>query len=282
VFPEVQLKGRAVMPVLGAPIDVVTWHDAVARIAGWAERHESRSVNLCNVHSVVTAQRDSSFRQVVDGADMNLPDGAPIAWALRWAGAAGQPRINGPDVMWHYLARAEQDGHVVSFYGSSEDTLCRLREVLSSAFPRLRHGAMVSPPFRELTREEDAAYVRQINDAGTQTLFVSLGCPKQEHWMDSHRGRIQATMLGVGAAFAYHAGITKRAPMWMRECGMEWLHRLFTEPRRLARRYVVTNSIFLASMVWNALSSIGRRRGDRHAMQTQLIRLERRGRPDGT
>jgi N-acetylglucosaminyldiphosphoundecaprenol N-acetyl-beta-D-mannosaminyltransferase len=251
---------RVVCAVLGSPIDATNWPDALARIGGWAQRHQSRFVCMCNVHSVVTARRDPEFGALVRSADMALPDGAPIAWALRWAGFAGQPRLSGPDVMWRYLGQAEQAGHVVSFYGSSGETLDKLRTVLLEAFPQLRIGVMASPPYRTLTPDEDAGYVQQINAVGTNTLFVSLGCPKQEHWMAAHRGWVRATMMGVGAAFSYHAGVFKRAPAWMQRCGMEWVYRLCCEPRRLAWRYLTTNSIFVVSMLASMLASIGRRR----------------------
>jgi N-acetylglucosaminyldiphosphoundecaprenol N-acetyl-beta-D-mannosaminyltransferase len=252
--------GRTLGTVLQSSIDAMGWDEALARIDQWAERHESRCVYLCNVHSVVTAQREPAFRKVVQAADMALPDGAPIAWSLRRAGHTRQPRLSGPDLEWLCLEQAERAGHVVSFYGSTDAVLAALRRVLSERFPRLLIGVMVSPPFRALSAEEDAAYVERINAAGTRLLFVGLGCPKQEHWMAAHRGRIQATMLGVGAAFAYHAGTVKRAPLWMQQRGMEWMHRLYSEPRRLAWRYLTTNSIFVLSVLAKQVRAIGRRR----------------------
>jgi N-acetylglucosaminyldiphosphoundecaprenol N-acetyl-beta-D-mannosaminyltransferase len=251
---------RTVSLVLGSPIDVTNWSDTLARIGDWAQGHQSRCVYMCNVHSVVTAQRDCEFAALVQSADMALPDGAPIAWALRLAGFSGQPRVSGPDVMWRYLAQAERAGHVVSFYGSTHETLDKLRAVLRETNPQLRIGVMVSPPFRPLTAEESAAYVQQINAANTNVLFVGLGCPKQERWMAAHRGEVHATMLGVGAAFSYHAGVVKRAPVWMQRCGMEWAYRLCSEPRRLAWRYLSTNSIFVVSMLESMLFSIWRGR----------------------
>ena len=208
---------------------------------------------LCNVHSVVTAQGDPEFSAVLKSADLALPDGAPIAWALRWAGFAGQQRLSGPDLMWRYLAQAERDAQVVSFYGDTEPTLLALRAVMLVNFPQLRIGVMISPPFHALSEEEDSPHVQEINAAGTQALFVGLGCPKQEHWMAAHRDRIQAPMIGVGAAFAYHSGTVRRAPLWMQRNGMEWLHRLIAEPRRLAWRYLKTNSIFVCSILAGAL-----------------------------
>jgi len=243
-------RRRVTRLVLGAPIDEVTWNDSVARISAWAGRRESRCVNFCNVHSVVTALGAWRYFDAIESGDLNLPDGAPIAWVMRSAGATGQPRISGPDLMWRYLAVAEREGHVVSFYGDTEDTLHRLRAEMLRAFPGLRIGVLLSPPFGPISAAQDADDVCRINDAGSQVLFVALGCPKQELWMDAHRRRVQATMLGVGAAVATHAGVIRRAPVWMQHCGLEWLHRLLSEPRRLARRYLFTNSAFVLRILF--------------------------------
>lgn len=132
----------------------------------------------------------------------------------------------------------------VYFYGSTEATLALLKRRLREAFPALRMR-MESPPFRALTAEEDSATVDRINSSGAGLVFVGLGCPKQERWMAEHRGRIHAVMIGVGAAFDFHAGTVRRAPAWMRDNGFEWLHRLLSEPRRLWKRYLVTNTLFI-------------------------------------
>lgn len=239
--------------VLDSHIDAVSWDEAISRIAGWATHRQSRFVALCNVHSVVTASQEAGFHKVIAQADLALPDGAPVAWALRREGFAGQQRINGPDLMWRYLGVAEQMGQSVFFYGSSNDTLDRLMVRIKAAFPKLKIAGLESPPFRELTPEEDQAYIDQINQSGANVVFVGLGCPKQETWIANHRGRIKAVMLGVGAAFDYHAGTIERAPQWMQKAGLEWLHRLASEPRRLARRYAVTNSVFIYRMAKSML-----------------------------
>ena len=239
--------------VLDSRIDAVTWEEAISRIVGWASGRQSRFITLCNVHSVVTASQDPEFRSVIAQADLALPDGAPVAWALRREGFPQQQRINGPDLMWKYLAVAEQLGQSVFFYGSTQDTLDRLLVSIKAAFPGLKVAGLESPPYRALTDEEDQAYVDQINQSGAQVVFVGLGCPKQEAWMAAHRGRIRAVMIGVGAAFDYHAGTIQRAPVWMQKCGLEWLHRLASEPRRLARRYAVTNSVFIYRIVKSML-----------------------------
>lgn len=267
---------RVAASVMGVPIDAISWDTALAKLSDWASRHESRYVCICNVHLVVTASQDATFGRVVNEADMATPDGAPVAWMLRRLGHVGQQRINGPDLMWRYCEQSQRldsrlrgdDGVVDSrfassrsaacllapphgndggifLYGSTEETLATLKTNLLAAFPALKIAGAVSPPFRTLTPDEDAAIVEQINASGAGVVFVSLGCPKQELWMAAHRGRIHAVMVGVGAAFDYHAGTIKRAPKWMQDCGLEWLHRLASEPRRLWRRYWVTNTLFV-------------------------------------
>ena len=248
---------RVSASVIGAPIDAITWGTALARISGWASRHESRYVCICNAHSVMTASHDEAFGRVVHEADMATPDGAPVAWMLRRLGHVGQERINGPDLMWRYCEAVQgmgsrlrgsdrhTNGSGVFLYGSSEQTLATLKVKLLAAFPALDIAGAISPPFRPLTRDEDAAIVAQINASGAGVVFVSLGCPKQELWMAAYRGRLHAVMIGVGAAFDYHAGTIRRAPKWMQDCGLEWLHRLASEPGRLWRRYLVTNTLFV-------------------------------------
>ena len=231
--------------VLGTWIDALLWDEAIRQIAAWGSARESRYVCICNVHAVVTATRDPEFKRAVNGADMATSDGAPIAWALRKLGFPAQERINGPDLMWRYLREAERAGQTIFFYGSTEDTLIRLRSSISREFPGLKVAGMHSPPFRPLSRAEDDAEVDMINRSGANVVFVGLGCPKQEKWMAAHQGEIGAVMVGVGAAFDYHSGMVRRAPLWWQRNGLEWLYRLVSEPRRLMKRYMVTNTLFI-------------------------------------
>jgi N-acetylglucosaminyldiphosphoundecaprenol N-acetyl-beta-D-mannosaminyltransferase len=245
---------RKVERVIGAPIDVLDWSTALSRLQDWASRRESRYVCICNAHSVVTTSQDPAFGKAVNEADMATPDGAPVAWMLRKLGHAGQARINGPDLMWRYCGLAAERGDSVFLYGGAPETLEILQRKLLTAFPGLRIAGAVSPPFRALSAEEDATAVAEINASGAGTVWVSLGCPKQELWMAAHRGRVQAVMVGVGAAFDYHAGTISRAPQWMQDRGLEWLHRLCSEPRRLWRRYLVTNTLFVSGALRQLLA----------------------------
>jgi N-acetylglucosaminyldiphosphoundecaprenol N-acetyl-beta-D-mannosaminyltransferase len=247
---------RTRLRVLGVPIDTGTAEGAVQRMLAWARGRDSRYVCACNVHSVVTARQDAAFAAAVEGADLATPDGAPVAWMLRRLGAPGQRRVSGPDLMWQACAAAAAGGIAVYLYGSTEATLSRLRERLQREWPLLEIAGAMSPPFRPLSPAEDDAIVDEINRSGAGLVWVSLGCPKQEQWMAAHRGRVQAVMVGVGAAFDFHAGTKPRAPAWMRDSGLEWLHRLASEPLRLTRRYLTTNSLF----VLGALQQLARRR----------------------
>lgn len=241
------VEARRTDCVIGVPIDVLGWDDAVTRIAAWAGQRVSRVVFICNVHSVVTARQDPAFALALAQADLATPDGAPVAWMLRRLGHARQARINGPDLMWRCCADAAARGTLVYLYGGTEEVSARLQQRLRAAFPALRIAGVASPPFRALSADEDAAAVAAINASGAGVVWVSLGCPKQELWMHAHRGRVHAVMVGVGAAFDYHAGTTPRAPRWMQQAGLEWLHRLATDPRRLWRRYLVTNTLFVVA-----------------------------------
>lgn len=244
-MPSTTLPERQRANVIGAPIDAIDWRGTLDLLSRWSQTAESRVVCICNVHSVVTARSDPAFARVIDEADLATPDGAPVAWLMRRLGWAGQQRINGPDLMWRYCEEAARRGESIFLYGGTPDTLNRLERRLLQTFPGLRIAGSVSPPFRPLTPEEDAEFVRTIVESGAGTVWVSLGCPKQELWMAEHRGRIPKVMVGVGAAFDYHAGTLRRAPSWMQHAGLEWLHRLGSEPRRLWRRYLGTNTVFV-------------------------------------
>lgn len=238
--------------VIGIAIHAGTIQGALSRITEWAKARESRSVFFCNAHSLAHARSHKQFRRVLESADLRLPDGAPVAYMLRRAGFNTQSRVCGPDLMVKYFALADARGESVFLYGSTPSTLEKLRARCAEDFPRLQVNAY-SPPFRELSTAEDDEVVRMITESGAPTVWVALGCPKQEQWIAEHRNRIPAVLLGVGAAFAFHAGIAARAPGWMQRSGLEWLHRLVTDPRRMWKRYLVTNSVFLFHAALSAI-----------------------------
>jgi N-acetylglucosaminyldiphosphoundecaprenol N-acetyl-beta-D-mannosaminyltransferase len=173
---------------------------------------------------------------------------------LRRLGFPNQQRINGPDLMWKYCALAQSNHESIFLYGGTPQTLQALQQRLISSFPQLKIAGAYSPPFQASTPQEDAEIVRIINASGSGTVWVALGCPKQELWMAQHRGKVNAVMIGVGAAFDYHASTIVRAPLWMQEYGLEWLHRLNAEPTRLWKRYLVTNTLFIAKAALQLLN----------------------------
>lgn len=253
VMHDMNTPGRCRSPVIGTPIDIIDQDAASTRILAWAKNHESRTACFANVHSTVLARFDHRHRLALLGADLVAADGAPIAWSLQFKGYQAQQRLDGPSMMWRLCADAEAENVKIGLYGATQETLLALQAKLRQAFPLLDIAYSYSPPFRDLSDEEDAAICADVTSAGVGLLFVGLGCPKQEYWMARHQGRIRAVMLGVGAAFDFHAGIAARAPLWMRKNGLEWLHRLLTHPRRLWRRYLFSNSIFLAVSAREAL-----------------------------
>lgn len=235
--------------VLGVSVDVVDWDEALQAIFDWSGRRESKTVCFCNAHSVVTARRSSELAKSLGDADLVAPDGESVAWMLRSKGHPHQERISGPDLMWKCCRMATASGVELFLYGGSPGTLAALERALLAAFPGISIVGAISPPYRELSAEEDAEIVERINKSGARIVWVGLGCPKQEAWLRAHHGRVNAVMLGVGAAFDFHAGTVKRAPPWMREHGLEWMHRLMQDPRRLASRYVAGNGAFIMAVL---------------------------------
>jgi N-acetylglucosaminyldiphosphoundecaprenol N-acetyl-beta-D-mannosaminyltransferase len=231
--------------LLAVRVHATSYADAVRRVLEWAERGESRYVCVATVHTVMEAQDDPAFRAVVNAADLVTPDGMPLVWMLRRLGYPDQQRVYGPDLTLHVCEEAARRGVPVGFYGARPDTLDALVRNLRARFPDLRVGYAWSPPFRPLRPDEDERVTAELDASGVRILFVGLGCPKQERWMAEHRGRVRAVMLGVGAAFDFHAGRVRQAPRWMQQAGLEWLFRLCMEPRRLWRRYLYHNPRFL-------------------------------------
>ncbi len=234
--------------VLGTRLDAMSWEQAAGRILRWAQSGSSRMVCLCNVHSLVSARHDQALAAALALSDLNSPDGAPLAWLMRRRGWPEQQRLSGPDLMWRLLGEAARLTLPVFLLGGTESTLERLQAALHSAFPALPLAGCLSPPFRVLDDTDNEQIAATVHASGARIVLVGLGCPKQEKWMASQRGRISAVMLGVGAAFDYHAGVLPRAPLAWQRLGLEWLYRLAQEPLRLASRYLLTNTLFLLSL----------------------------------
>jgi N-acetylglucosaminyldiphosphoundecaprenol N-acetyl-beta-D-mannosaminyltransferase len=198
---------------------------------------------LCNAHVLVTAHRDDAVRRALQDAWAVYADGAPVAWLQRRLGSARARRVAGPDLMPRVIERGVRDSLGHFLFGSTEPVLRSLRRNLMTRFPDARFVGWYAPP---LDRELDVDCITRIRAARPDVIWCALGAPKQELWMSRYAADLEpALLLGVGAAFDFHAGVKPRAPSWMQASGLEWLHRLASEPRRLGRRYVGTNSRFL-------------------------------------
>jgi N-acetylglucosaminyldiphosphoundecaprenol N-acetyl-beta-D-mannosaminyltransferase len=241
---------RHTFGVLGVNIDAVQIPDAIRRIEQWiASGERGRYVTLTNVHAVMEAHKDEKFRRVLNQAVMACPDGMPLVWLGRLRGLRLQRRVYGPDLFWDFCRATHDRGYKHFFYGGAQGVADKLVEELQRTFPGVRVVGCYSPPFRSLSAEEKAGVVKMINDAAPDVLWVGLGCPKQEIWMQENSGLLGVpVMLGVGQAFDIYAGNLRQAPRWMREHGLEWLFRLCLEPRRLWKRYLVYNTGFLLAV----------------------------------
>ena len=231
--------------ILGVYIFPTQYEEISKLILDWAIQQESKFVIAANVHVVMEAYDSPEFREVVNQADLVTPDGMPLVWLLRFKGHPHQQRVYGPTLMLHILEMAAREGIPVGFYGGKPDVLELLAQKMQQKFQGLKIVYSYSPPFRPLTTLEDENIVSKVQESGARILFVGLGCPKQERWMAAHRGHIPAVMVGVGAAFDFHAGVIRQAPAWMQRAGLEWLFRLMQEPARLWRRYLYNNPRFL-------------------------------------
>lgn len=229
--------------VLGTKILVTNMEKTVEMIETEIEQLRGKYICVGNVHTTVMAHDDAQYHEVQGSAAFVLPDGKPLSVYSRKHGFPEAQRVTGPDLMLALFSRANGLKHY--FYGSTEETLAMLREKLTAQYPSLAIAGMTSPPFRELRPEEDAEEIRKINASGADIIWVGLGAPKQEVWMYEHRDKVNGVMIGVGAGFDYHAGNIKRAPMWMQRMSLEWLYRLLQDPKRLFRRYFVTNTRYL-------------------------------------
>jgi N-acetylglucosaminyldiphosphoundecaprenol N-acetyl-beta-D-mannosaminyltransferase len=230
--------------ILGTKIHFTSYNDATKLIMDWSKNNIGRVICVANVHMVMEAYDNLDFQEVINRADMVTPDGMPLVWVLRRMGCDIKDRVYGPTLTLWVLEAAAKQGIPVGFYGAAPDVLDALIANIRKKFPTLNIAYTHSPPFRELSFEEDECIIRKINKSGTRILFVGLGCPKQELWMAKHQGKVQAVMLGVGAAFDFHAGKLRQAPPWMQARGLEWLFRFFVEPRRLWKRYFKHNPRF--------------------------------------
>lgn len=223
----------------------ISFKDSIQNVIVLAMLHKPSYVCFANAHMIVEANNDPKFNEQVNQADMVLADGNPVAKACKWLYGIKQERIAGMNFMPSILKKANELSLSVFFYGSSEQILNKLRSLISEQYPCIKFAGAISPPFRQLTKEEQNTFINEINASNPNLVLVALGCPKQEKWMAENHSHINSILLGLGGAFSVMAGFQKRAPAWMQSLSLEWLYRLIQEPGRLWKRYLYTNTMFL-------------------------------------
>jgi N-acetylglucosaminyldiphosphoundecaprenol N-acetyl-beta-D-mannosaminyltransferase len=229
--------------VFAVPIAAIGLDQAVETIDTWIERGERGYACLVNVHLVESARRSAGVRTALHDASLNLPDGAPVAWLAGRIRRSRVDRVTGSDLFAALCATGSRRHFLL---GSTPETLRRLVEAVHRDFPGAQICGVASPPFRALSERESVELAERVNDARPDIVWIGLGAPRQELWMHENRGRLRApALIGVGAVFDFASGTKRRAPRWVRDAGLEWAYRLATEPRRLWRRYVATNTSFL-------------------------------------
>jgi N-acetylglucosaminyldiphosphoundecaprenol N-acetyl-beta-D-mannosaminyltransferase len=238
--------------VLGVRVDAAQIPKVIERMQEWIRaRERCHYVAVTGMHGVTEAQHDPAFKDILNAADLVVPDGMPLVWVGRLRGRRLRRRVYGPELMLSFCEKTASKCFRHYFYGGAPGVPEKLASVLQTRFPGLQVAGMCAPPFRPLTEEEDDEVVATINRAAPDIVWVGLSTPKQERWMFEHRDRLRVPVLaGVGAAFDINANSKKQAPAWMRENGLEWLFRLLQEPRRLWKRYLIygTEFVFLEAL----------------------------------
>lgn len=240
--------------ILGVGISAINMDIALETIENWIARRESHYVCVTGVHGVMECQRDNEARHIHNASGLTTPDGMPLVWLSWLKGLRHVDRVYGPDLMVALCERSVERRYRHFFYGGAEGVPEELAANLRRRFPELQVAGTYSPPFHPLTPEEDEQVVQMIKQAASDIVWVGLSTPKQEQWMAAHIGHVKAPVLiGVGAAFDFLAGRKRQAPRWMQRSGLEWLFRLLTEPRRLWRRYLINNPLFVLLVLAQAL-----------------------------
>ncbi len=243
--------------VLGVRLAITDYDGVLACAQDAIAQQQQIRINFCNVHVTMTAQRMIALMAALNDRDaLTVPDGMPLVWALRSWGVDIHDRVYGPDFFELCMARSRELGIRHFFYGSTDETLECLQEKLRERYGALEIAGVYAPPFRPLTPYERDEVIARINSSGAHMLWVALGAPRQEVWIDHIAHRLSVPVLiAIGAAFAFHAGTVKQAPDWMQKRGLEWLYRLIQEPRRLWFRYLYYNPLFVIKCLWERLTT---------------------------
>ena len=233
--------------ILGVNVSCLDMNKAIELVTNNLENLSGKYICVSNVHTTVMSYEDAEYRNIQNSASFVFPDGKPLSVVAKKREYKNIERVTGPDFMDKMCDISNEKNYRHFFYGSTEKTLEKLKQHLKEKYPNIEIVGMYSPPFRELTEQEDEEIINKINETNPDFVWIGLGAPKQEKWMYNHKDKIKGLMIGVGAAFDYHAGNIKRAPMWMQKCSLEWLYRLIQAPKKLFCRYMKTNFKF----IWN-------------------------------
>jgi N-acetylglucosaminyldiphosphoundecaprenol N-acetyl-beta-D-mannosaminyltransferase len=235
--------------VLDVPLALTDYPGTLAWMDAMIEQRSQGFVCVCNVHTVMASSEDEVLRAALLASSLNVPDGQPLVWAINSLGHSLHARVYGPELMARACAHSAQRGHRLYLYGGrNQGALVQLALNLRHRYPGVKIVGGYSPPHRPLTPEEESAVVQEINHSRADVVWVGIGVPKQEKWMARMRERLDPPLLvGVGAAFDFHAGLVPQAPNWLQDAGLEWAYRLAHEPRRLWRRYLRYNPRFVGA-----------------------------------
>jgi N-acetylglucosaminyldiphosphoundecaprenol N-acetyl-beta-D-mannosaminyltransferase len=232
--------------LFSVPYSITDYDGASDLIIEKAISHQTFGVSALAVHGLIECVRQKSFSDYLNRIDMIVPDGQPIKWALNSFHHLGlKERVAGPILTLHVLSKANKNALRVFLYGSTSATLSKIQNFIHTNYPNIIICGIHADRFREATPDEDLEDIEKIRNSDANIILVGRGCPRQERWVANHIGKIQAPMLAVGAAFDFMAGNIEHAPQWMKDCGLEWFHRLLQDPKKLWRRYLITNSYFI-------------------------------------
>ena len=232
--------------ILDVNVSATNLQKAAETIESWIRNKQKSYVCVAPVSTIVDCQKNTEYKEIINDASMVTPDGMPLVWIGKKRKIEGLKRTYGPDLMDLVCSRSQENGISHYFYGGKEESTASFRDGLLSRFPRLDIKGVYSPELKEIGELESENVLSDINNAGSDILWVGLGSPKQDYWMSLHRDKLNVpVMIGVGAAFDYISGAKSQAPKWMQKSGLEWFFRLMNEPGRLWKRYIAGNSLFL-------------------------------------
>lgn len=237
--------------ILGVNIAATNMKETLQYIERNLAAMYGKYICISNVHTTILAHDYEYYKNIQNNSILALPDGKPLSVICKKRGFKKTNRIAGPDLMDEIFRLSENSGYRHYFYGSTKSTLDKLEKNLKLKYPALNIVGMYAPPFRKLSEEEDHHIVNIINHKIVDFVWIGLGAPKQEIWMSEHQDKINGLMIGVGAGFDYYADNLKRAPLWMQKMSLEWAFRLIQDPKRLLKRYLITNSKFIYFIVFS-------------------------------